>query len=87
MLSRQVSQPNVTQPYVPRPDMSVASKVEPGLVNSRLDNSVVTPEMPGLLSNGRFQHPQVFHVSFFNTLDFATVKLCLENSLLKEKNQ
>ena len=67
MLSRQVSQPNVTQPYVARPDISVASKVEPGLVNSRPDNSVVTPEMPGLLSNGRFQHPQVFHVSFFTT--------------------
>ncbi len=52
------------QPFIPRVDMSIASKEAPSMVNSRVNNpsppSEETPEMPGLLSNERFQHQQVF---------------------------
>ena len=63
ILPRNTSAPNVGQPFLPRVDMS---KETPSMVNSRVNNpspsSEETPEMPGLLSNGRFQHQQVFTI-------------------------
>ncbi len=63
--------------------MIIASKEEPSIVNSRVNNpspsSEETPAMPGLLSNGRFQHQQVFTMifPFYECISMNTIKKLL----------